>query len=489
MDLRTKLVFGLVAVSLASMLALGTLAYRHAEALIDQRSAVSLSSIAEAKAEQVESVALGWEEAVGLLASRTQLRTSLASWNEARSPLEQERIAGILSDARSSSRLVEGIAVFDPDGERVASSGVVEPGWESVNVGRDVDDGVGLLGFTGDDPPRVAYAAELQHDGVRVGSLVALLSASDLAAVAANRAGLGETGEVLIAVRTEGGKIRLLTPLRHPASADAGDTADTADAADTAARAASTDQLMRDAMEGVEGPITGELTDYRGEPIWAAMRRIEAADLALLLKFDEAEERADIVELRGRLLGMGLSLAAFAILVGVAMGFMFARPINALGAVACRIRDGDLTARANADREDEIGLLAETFNSMGEELERRMEVLQEFKTFFDESKDMLCIAGTDGYFKRVNPAFTHTLGWAEDELLGRPFVEFVHPEDVDATVRETEQLAEGRPTISFTNRYRCKDGSYKHLHWTSHPDPGTGNIYASARSGSDMLMT
>lgn len=486
MDLRTKLVFGLVAVSLASMLALGTLAYRNAEALIEQRSAVSLSSIAEAKAEQVESVAEGWEEAVGLLASRTQLRRSLAAWNEGRSPREQERIAGILSDARSSSRLVEGVAVFDFQGERVASSGVVESGWESVNVGRDDDDGVALLGFTGDDPSRVAYAAELQVDGARVGSLVALLTAGDLAAVAANRAGLGDTGEVLIAVRTESGEIRLLTPFRHPASADAADAADTAN---TTARAATTDQLMHDALQGVEGPITGELTDYRGEPIWAVMRRIESADLALLLKFDEAEERADIVELRGRLLGVGLSLAAFAILLGVAMGFMFARPINALGAVACRLRDGDLSARADADREDEIGLLAETFNSMGEELERRMEALQEYKTFFDESKDMLCIAGTDGYFKRVNPAFTRTLGWAEVELLGRPFVDFVHPEDVDATIRETARLASGVPTISFTNRYQCKDGTYKHLHWTSHPDPGTGCIYASARSGSDMLMT
>jgi PAS domain S-box-containing protein len=486
MDLRTKLVFGLVAVSLASMLALGTLAYRNSEALIDQRSAVSLSSIAEAKAAQVESVAEGWEEAVGLLASRTQLRSSLAGWNQARSPREQERIAGILSDARSASRLVEGVAVFDLQGQRVASSGVVEPGWESVNAGRGDDRGVALLGFTGDDPPRAAYAAELQADGAHVGVMVVLLTAGDLAAVAANRAGLGDTGEVLIAVRTEGGEIRLLTPLRHPASAGIADAADTTH---TAAPGASIEQLMHDALQGLEGPITGELTDYRGEPIWAAMRRIEAADLALLLKFDEAEERADIVELRGRLLGVGLSLAAFAILLGVAMGFMFARPINALGAVACRIRDGDLSARADAGREDEIGLLAETFNSMGEELERRMEVLQEFKTFFDESKDMLCIAGTDGYFKRVNPAFTRTLGWAEEELLGRPFVEFVHPEDVDATIRETEQLASGTPTISFTNRYRCKDGTWKHLHWTSHPDPGTGNIYASARSGSDMLMT
>ncbi|HEX9692424.1 MAG TPA: diguanylate cyclase [Gemmatimonadales bacterium] len=101
--------------------------------------------------------------------------------------------------------------------------------------------------------------------------------------------------------------------------------------------------------------------------------------------------------------------------------------------------------------------------------------------FFTYALDMLCIAGVDGYFKRVNPAFTRTLGWTAEELLARPFSDLIHPEDRSETVAEVGQLHGGRPTISFENRYRCKDGTYKDLHWTSYPEPGTGLLYAVAR--------
>ena len=195
----------------------------------------------------------------------------------------------------------------------------------------------------------------------------------------------------------------------------------------------------------------------------------------------ETEIRADVVELRDRIVGVGFSLAAFSILAGVGLAFAFAKPINELAAVARRIHGGDLGARANADRQDELGLLAETFNEMSAELERRMTALEEFKTFFDRSRDLQCIAGTDGYFRLLNPAFERTLGWSKEELTSRPFVEFVHPEDVEATEAEVEKLARGEPTISFSNRYLCKDGTYQRLRWTCHPDPATESLYASAR--------
>jgi diguanylate cyclase (GGDEF)-like protein/PAS domain S-box-containing protein len=100
--------------------------------------------------------------------------------------------------------------------------------------------------------------------------------------------------------------------------------------------------------------------------------------------------------------------------------------------------------------------------------------------FFDLSIDLVCIAGTDGYFKQLNPAFEVVFGYTREELLGKPFIEFVHPDDREATLKQVEGLSAGRPSIDFENRYACKDGSYRWLSWHASPEPG-GAIYAVAR--------
>jgi PAS domain S-box-containing protein len=112
---------------------------------------------------------------------------------------------------------------------------------------------------------------------------------------------------------------------------------------------------------------------------------------------------------------------------------------------------------------------------------RTQQAEEEFTRFFNQSLDLLCIAGFDGYFKRLNPAWTTLLGWTHEEMESKPFLDFVHPDDHQATLAEVSKLAEGVVTILFENRYRHQDGSYRWLRWNARPVRGRKRIYAIAR--------
>ena len=104
-----------------------------------------------------------------------------------------------------------------------------------------------------------------------------------------------------------------------------------------------------------------------------------------------------------------------------------------------------------------------------------------YEGFFNLSIDLLLVAGYDGFFKHVNPAWTQTFGFSEAELKARPFLDFVHPDDRPATVAEVEKLATGAKTANFRNRYECRDGTYRWVSWTAIPAVSVGLIYAVGR--------
>jgi len=110
---------------------------------------------------------------------------------------------------------------------------------------------------------------------------------------------------------------------------------------------------------------------------------------------------------------------------------------------------------------------------------RRVE--DRLKRFFALVPDLLCIASTDGRFLKVNSAWTVTLGFSEQEILDTPFIEFVHPDDRADTAAATSRQVAGEAVLNFTNRYRCKDGSYKWLEWRTTPVVNLSLIFATAR--------
>ena len=113
--------------------------------------------------------------------------------------------------------------------------------------------------------------------------------------------------------------------------------------------------------------------------------------------------------------------------------------------------------------------------------------IDELDQFFSVSLDLLCIADTDGYFRRLNCAWEKTLGYPLRELEGCRFLDYVHPDDVESTLAALNTLADQQEIRSFVNRYRCRDGSYRWIEWRSVP-VGTV-IYAAARDITHRLQS
>src|SRR5262249_50545877 len=134
----------------------------------------------------------------------------------------------------------------------------------------------------------------------------------------------------------------------------------------------------------------------------------------------------------------------FPILIGT-------RCVGAMEFFSAEIRQPDLEL---------LEMLGALGNQIGQFFERKR-AEQDLDRYFTLSLDMLCIANYAGYFVRVNPAWERTLGYTISEMTSTPFLDFVHPDDRAATLGEVERLSKGEDTISFENRYRGKDGSYR----------------------------
>jgi PAS domain S-box-containing protein len=101
--------------------------------------------------------------------------------------------------------------------------------------------------------------------------------------------------------------------------------------------------------------------------------------------------------------------------------------------------------------------------------------------FFDVSLDLLCCLDFNGHFKRLSPSWERTLGFTREELMSRPFIEFVHSEDRERTLTQNREVRAGGQALAFENRYLCRDGSFRWLRWNATTDSSERVIYSVAR--------
>ncbi len=358
MDLRTKLVFALVAVSLASLLALGAVAYSVVAGLLQDAAVRQLEAVAASKELDLRNVAQAWRDRVRLITSRTQLRESMRR-QASGGPDQRARIARIVEDALDAAPTLRGIALFTSDGSPVVIRGDVggaapsaptervgEPPWVETDVTTSAD---GRLVVT--------FLGPLELEGTSVGVARVALDAAALADVVSDATGLGETGETLVARAAPEGGASLVAPRRHASAPAAGSWKPTNPDADP----------VLAAIDRREATLLHAVDD-RSEQVWAATRFVEEMGWGLVVKLDASQATAPARALRETMVRMALSLSALAIVVGILLGIALARPISALADVARRIEDGDLEARADARGEDEVARLAGAFNEMTERL-------------------------------------------------------------------------------------------------------------------------
>jgi PAS domain S-box-containing protein len=104
-----------------------------------------------------------------------------------------------------------------------------------------------------------------------------------------------------------------------------------------------------------------------------------------------------------------------------------------------------------------------------------------FEKLYQLSNDLICVASTDGFFKRVNPAFKKILGWDESYLLSNTFYDIFHPDDAALVTRQLEEFTLGVPVDNLILRTKCKDGHYKFIQWVTTPEPETGYLFGIGR--------
>jgi two-component system, cell cycle sensor histidine kinase and response regulator CckA len=160
------------------------------------------------------------------------------------------------------------------------------------------------------------------------------------------------------------------------------------------------------------------------------------------------------------------------------------------------IRESDKSKRtilvSAAPQFDEAGRVSGTFGVFSDITERKRaeealrEKSEELDRYFTLNLDLLWIADTDGRFRRLNPEWEKVLGYPLADLEGKRFLDFVHPDDLQATLAAFSQLARQEKLPSFTNRYRRKDGSYRWIDWRAYPQGDL--IYAVGRDVTDRIL-
>jgi signal transduction histidine kinase len=445
MSIIQKMLLTLLLIALAPAFVVGSIFYFNTESSLQQRQLDKLTAIATIQQSRVEVLIDQNKEILGRLNNRLSTRQAMDHYNRTQNGGDKAALQQFATDTQASVKGFKAVSVLSPAGEVVASS-------RSAMVGKNyaseaffargkVENDVTSNFFLGADGQLGLYlVGPLKLDGRLVGVSVVEWDASGLIAAAKDYTGLGETGEIVLVKRDDNGNAEYIAPLRFDATA----------ALRRAVPLSGADVVAARGLTGEDSASTS-LTDYRGRPVFAAIRYIPEAGWGLAAKIDQDEALRPLAELGNLFIVVMFILSVVIIFVAFYLARSLNEPVLDLAVAADKIRSGDLSARADVLTKDEIGQLAGTFNAMASNYEKVDQMKSEFVLLTSHQLRTPATA-VKGFISMLLDGYAGKLHPKQKELIEAAYGENERQISVINSILDVAKLEAGEMVLARTTR-------------------------------------
>lgn len=413
MSISRKLIALLLLISLVPTLAVGSVAYVTISNELTQKTTDQLNSLSIKQEQKINGLLQKKQEEVTKLVNKYDFQIALGQYLADASAQNQEAITTILQDKKIEVSDTQAIAVANLENTVIASTvngtvgqklSVTLPAGQSTitTVKEDPRDGIDKLYIT--------TAATVNKKDSAILSVIFRID--DIMAAVQDYTGLGNTGETVVVEKDLNGHAISLFPLRFNTDA------------------ALSTQLDSLQLFSHTDSTYNSVKDYRNHAVIVSARSIGFADWVIATKMDHAEALAPIIQLRNALASIVLISSAIIILIAIGFGRFFTAPILLIGRVAKRIGQGDFSSRSTVHRNDEIGTLSESVNTMGANLGSYVSNIQDqrhrLEVILNSTEESIIALDAKGVITIANQATSTLTGLPLESIINTPIDTIFH---------------------------------------------------------------